>query len=237
MQRYFAKEKNNENLILYDTDIYHIKKVMRNKENDKIEVVYDKKVYLCNIDSIADFKITIIDKILENNELPISVTVAVSLVTEQKFDLIIQKLTELGVNKIIPLKTERSIVKLDNNREEKKLTRWNNILKEASEQSHRNTIPIITNIMSINDLKESSENIKLVCSLTDDSSPINNYVDRNNNNSVLVVIGPEGGITINETKLLNSYGFKNITLGKRVLRVETAAIYIASILSYIYEGE
>ena len=124
MQRYFAKEKVNNKLILYDTDIYHIKKVMRMDANDKIEVVYDKLVYLCNIDSISDFNISIISETNENNELPVFITVAVSLVTEQKFDLIIQKLTELGVSEIIPLKTERSIVKIDNNREDKKISRW-----------------------------------------------------------------------------------------------------------------
>ena len=236
MQRYFSKEKVDNNLILYDTDIYHIKKVMRMKNNDQIEVVYDKKVYLCNIDSIDNFKIRIIQELENDNELSVSVTVAIALVTEQKFDLIIQKLTELGVSKIIPLKMERSIVKIDNNREDKKITRWQNICKEASEQSHRNIVPNITNIMSIKDLEKCNEDIKLVCSLTEDSLPINNYIGKGKNQSILVVIGPEGGITQKETETLNSYGFKNITLGKRVLRVETAAIYIASIISYIYEG-
>lgn len=234
MQRYFSKEKIDDNLILYDTDIYHIKKVMRMNINDNIEVVYDKKVYLCNIDSIDDFKISIIKELEENNELPISITVAISLVTEQKFDLIIQKLTELGVNKIIPLKTERSIVKIDNKRMDKKILRWQNICKEASEQSHRNCIPIVTNVMSIKDLEDSLENIKLVCSLTNDSKSIDNYINKDTK-SVIIVIGPEGGITDKETKMLNSYGYKNITLGKRVLRVETAAIYIASVISYICE--
>lgn len=236
MQRYFAKEKDEHNLILYDTDVYHIKKVMRMNINDKIEVVYDKKVYLCNIDSIDNFNISIISENTIDNELPISITVAISLVTEQKFDLIIQKLTELGVSKIIPLKTERSIVRLDNNKEDKKITRWKSICKEASEQSHRNIIPIVTNIMSIRDLEKCEEDIKLVCSLTDDSVSLTNFINKKGQKSVLVVIGPEGGITDKETKILNSYGFKNITLGKRVLRVETAAIYVASVISYIYEG-
>lgn len=236
MQRYFAKEKVNDKLILYDTDIYHIKKVMRMNDNDKIEVVYERKVYLCNIDSISDFKISIIKDLEENNELPVFVSVAIALVTEQKFDLIIQKLTELGVSEIIPLRTERSIVKIDNNREDKKISRWQSICKEASEQSHRNIVPIVTNIKFIKELENSSYDVKLVCSLTDDSKSINNYVDNSKTNSILIVIGPEGGITDKETKELNSYGFKNLTLGKRVLRVETAAIYVGSVINYIYEG-
>ena len=236
MQRYFAKDKTSKEIILHDSDIYHIKKVMRMNIDDEIEVVYDKKIYLCNIDSLDEFSLSIVSSYENDSELPISLTVALSLVTEQKFDLILQKLTELGVTKIIPLKTERSIVRIDKERENKKIVRWNNICKEASEQSHRVIVPIVTDIMNVTELKDIDADIKLVCSLIDDSKSINNYINKNNNSSVMVVIGPEGGISNNETNLLNSYGFKNITLGKRVLRVETAAIYIASIISYIYEG-
>ena len=104
MQRYFVKEKNNQNFILENTDIHHIKKVMRCKNNDKIEIVYDKKVYLCNIDDIDSMTLSIIDSYEEDRESNIELTIAVSLVQEQKFDLILQKLTELGVNNIIPVK-------------------------------------------------------------------------------------------------------------------------------------
>ena len=147
MQRYFVKEKNNDNFILAESDIHHIKKVMRCKNNDKIEVVYSKKVYLCNIDNIDSLTLSIIDSYEEDRESNIDLTIAVSLVQEQKFDLILQKLTELGVTSIIPIKTERSIVKIDSSKEQKKKLRWETICKEASEQSHRVTIPQIHNIM------------------------------------------------------------------------------------------
>ena len=90
-------------------------------DNDKIEIVYDKKVYLCNIDDIETLELSIIDTYEEDRQSNIELIVAVSLVQEQKFDLIIQKLTELGVNKIIPVKTERSIVKIDENKKEKNI--------------------------------------------------------------------------------------------------------------------
>ena len=233
MQRYFAK---NEKLELQDTDIHHIKNVMRMSINDKIEIIYNKKIYLCLIESINPFQIKIVDNYQEERNLDIELTIAISLVTEQKFDLILQKLTELGVHKIIPLRTERSIVKITNDKVDKKIKRWNSICKEASEQSHRLDIPIITDIMTIKDLEHYNCKNKFICPLTSDSKKISTYINKENKEEMLFVIGPEGGISDNENKILTAYGFKNITLGKRVLRVETAAICIASIINYIYEG-
>lgn len=235
MQRYFVKEKNNDNFILSDSDIHHIKKVMRCKNDDKIEVVYNKTVYLCNIDNIESLTLSIIDSYEEDRESNIELTIAVSLVQEQKFDLILQKLTELGVTSIIPLKTERSIVKIDNSKEEKKKLRWETICKEASEQSHRVTIPKIHNIMNMKELLNNKKEINLICSLNDKTKPLEEYL-QNDIKNILFVIGPEGGFSKKEEEFLMENGFQATTLGKRVLRVETAAIYVASIINYVYKG-
>lgn len=235
MQRYFVKEKNNDNFILADSDIHHIKKVMRCQNNDKIEIVFEQKVYLCNIDNIDTLSLSIIDSYEENRELNINLTIAISLVQEQKFDLILQKLTELGVNSIIPLKTERSIVKIAKQKEEKKKVRWENICKEASEQSHRVTIPQIHNIMTMKELLNSKKQLNLICSLNDLTKPLEQYLN-NDIEDILFVIGPEGGFSQKEEEFLIENGFECTTLGKRVLRVETAAIYVASIINYIYKG-
>ena len=235
MQRYFVKEKNNQNFILENTDIHHIKKVMRCKNNDKIEIVYDKKVYLCNIDNIDSMTLSIIDSYEEERDSNIELTIAVALVQEQKFDLILQKLTELGVNNIIPVKTERSIVKIDKTKEEKKKIRWENICKEASEQSHRVTIPKIHNIISLKELLNQKKELNLICSLNEKTKPLEEYLMKELKN-ILFVIGPEGGFSNKEEQFLTENGFESTTLGKRVLRVETAAIYVASIINYIYKG-
>ena len=119
MQRYFAKDYKDK-LILEDSDIHHIKNVMRMKIGDTIEVVFDSKLYictLCNIDPI-ELKIDSIND--KENKLNLDITIAVALVKEQKMDLILQKLTELGVNRIIPVSMERSIVKLDDSKFSKK---------------------------------------------------------------------------------------------------------------------
>ena len=234
MQRYFVNEKNNDNFILSNSDIHHIKKVMRCKNNDKIEIVYDKKVYVCNIDEIETLTLSIIDSYEEDRESNINLTIAVSLVQEQKFDLILQKLTELGVTNIIPLKTERSIVKIDSTKEEKKKLRWETICKEASEQSHRTSIPTIEKIMTMKELISNKKDLNLICSLNDKTKSLNSYLT-NDVKEILFVIGPEGGFSPKEEEFLMDNGFKCTTLGKRVLRVETAAICVASIINYIYE--
>ena len=235
MQRYFVKEKNNEKFILSDSDIHHIKRVMRCKNNDKIEIVHDKTVYLCNIDNIENLTLSIIDNYQEDRELKVNLTIAISLVQEQKFDLILQKLTELGVSSIIPLKTERSIVKLDESKQEKKKNRWITICKEASEQSHRVTIPEVKNIMSMKELLNNKKELNLICSLNENTKPLDEYLD-NNLKDILFVIGPEGGFSKKEEEFLMENGFQATTLGKRVLRVETAAICVASIINYVYKG-
>ena len=235
MQRYFVKEKNNDNFILEETDIHHIKKVMRYKNNDKIEIVHDSKVYLCNIDDINSLTLSIIDNYNEDRESNVKLTVAVSLVQEQKFDLILQKLTELGVNCIIPIKTERSIVKLDKVKETKKKIRWQSICKEASEQSHRVSIPEVTNIMTMQELVKNKKELNLICSLNDTTKPLEYYLT-DNIKDILFVIGPEGGFSPKEEKFLIENDYLSTSLGKRVLRVETAAIYVASIINYIYKG-
>ena len=230
MQRYFVKEKNNNHFILSDSDIHHIKKVMRCQNNDKIEIVFEKKVYLCNIDNVESLTLSILDSYEEDRESNVNLTVAVSLVQEQKFDLILQKLTELGIDNIIPVKTERSIVKLDSKKEEKKT-----ICKEASEQSHRVTIPKVHDVITLKQLLNEKKELNLICSLNDNTKPLSVYLQPNIKD-ILFVIGPEGGFAKKEEEFLIENGFESTTLGKRVLRVETAAIYVASIINYIYKG-
>lgn len=228
MQRYFAK---NKNLDLYDSDVHHIKTVMRMKENDLIEVVYDQKLYLCQITNINNLKFTVLNCEEFSNNLP-KLTVAVALVKEQKFDLILQKLTELGVDRIIPINMERSIVKLDKQKESKKLLRWKMICKEASEQSKRTTIPQVDEVSTLKELINVESDLKLICS-TNESNSLKETLTNNNYNSILFVVGPEGGITPKEEQYLVESNFTKVSFGPLILRVETACIYIASIINYL----
>ncbi len=230
MQRYFAKNIKENKIILSNSDMHHIKNVMRMKENDKVEVVFNKKTYLCSLDNNLELHIeSVID---EDKELPKEIIAIIGLVKEQKMDLVLQKLTELGVSKIIPVNMERSIVKLDTKKEDKKLIRWNTICKEASEQSKRNTIPIVTNVINFKDIINVEADLKLCCSVSEKDNIISNYLSNNNYNSVCFVIGPEGGLTLKEEIYLKENNYNLVSLGSLVFRMETACIYMASILNY-----
>mgnify|MGYP000955327950 FL=1 len=231
MQRYFAVDKD---LNISDKDKHHIINVMRMKLNDKIEIVYNEKVYMCEINDISkkDVSYSVKDIIDVNNELPLKVTIAVSLVNEKKLDFILQKCTELGVYDFILVNSDRSKIKIDG-KEKKKIERWNTITKEAAEQSHRNIKPIVRDIMSINDLLKLDYDLKLICSTKENEKTIKNVLQNSTNcDRIIIVVGPEGGLTVSEEEKLEKNGFIPVTLGNLILRTETVPIYIMSLVNY-----
>ena len=230
MQRYFAVDKRDDLFILESSDLHHISNVMRMKDGDFVEVVFDKVLYKCKV--VIDNGITIIyDSILRGNDDPIDIVLIVPILKEQKMDLVLQKATELGATRIIPIITERCIVKL-NDKESKKLERWSRIVKEASEQCKRISIPIIDNVHTISDLNF-SDGVKLVCSTRENEKNIKNIMHNLNGCAKMyIVVGPEGGLSIDEENKLNDLGFVSITLGKRIMRVETVPMFVLSILNY-----
>lgn len=235
MQRYFVLEKDNNLFKIKGDDYHHIVNVMRLKINDKIEVVYNNIVYLSLIEKIENNIVyaSMIDIIESNSELSIDVTIAQALVKEDKFDLILQKGTELGVKSFIPVAMERSIVKLDQNKALNKLNRWQKICKEASEQSKRIIIPQVKAIKSINDLTKLDYDYKILCSVNEEVRTIKKVLqDIKINSKIIVVIGPEGGLTHLEEKKLIDNGYIRVSLGNRVLRTETASLFIMSLINY-----
>lgn len=228
MQRYFAENKKENKFELLDTDIKHIKKVMRMKPNDEIIVVYDNISYLCYLDN--EYEIILKEKLEETKETIPYVCLIVPILKEQKLDYIFQKGTELGVSKIILYYSERGIVK-ETDKSIKKLDRWKTILKEASEQSHRNTIPEIE-IMTLKEIINLN-GINIVCSTREKTITIKNVLKSNKKcGRINVLMGPEGGISNNEEELLLENKFIPVTLGSRILRVETVPLFIMSIVNY-----
>lgn len=234
MQRYFAKSKEDKNFILEDSDIHHIKNVMRMQEGSKIEVVYENELFICCIDNVKnDIKVSTIEKLENENDNFIKVNLIVPLLKEQKMDFILQKATELGVDTITPVLLNRSIIKVKDGID-KKILRWNKIVKEASEQSKRVTVPKIENVKKIEELKN-LEGLNLVCSTQEKTKNIKNIVKNNKNyDKMNVVIGPEGGLEEVEEDTLVSYGFNRVSLGNRIMRVETVPLFIMSVINYEY---
>lgn len=235
MQRYFSNKKIDDTFELSSDDFYHIKTVMRLKANDKIEVVYQKQTYLCCLENVNEvLKVRQLDIMDEGVQSIPELVLCIPLLKEAKMDLIIQKATELGVSKIIPIKLARSLIKLDENKLDKKLERWNKIAKEASEQSKRITIPEVTNLKSIDEL-EKIEALKLVCSTIAKENNLPFLLQSHHAcDRILVVVGPEGGLTSEEEKRLINTGFNPVRLGNNIMRVETVPIFFLSVINYEY---
>lgn len=234
MQRYFV---DNKEFKLNQNDIHHIRTVMRMNVGDLIEVVCDGRLHICEITEISkdNVLIKLVDEKDDNNELSKQITIAFSITKEDKIDLILQKCTELGIKEFIPIEMSRCNVKIDSSKIEKKLDRWNLICKEASEQSKRNIIPKVNKIHKLKDLINLDYDLKIVCSVNQDVINIKNVLHNNTKcDKIIFVIGPEGGISSEEEKYLEDNNFIRTSLGKRVLRTETAPIMVASVLNYEY---
>lgn len=231
MQRYFSFDKE---LTLTQNDKHHIINVMRMKKGDKIVIVYDKVNYLCEITEISkkDVFTKKIGEIEENNELSKKLILAFSLVNETKTDLILQKGCELGVSEFIPIITERCKVKL-NNKENKKIERWKKIIKEAAEQSHRNILPDLNKILTIDELCKLPFDLKILCSTKEKEKNIKNVLQNSTKcDTIIIVVGPEGGISDLEEERLNKNGYISTSLGSTILRTETAPIFAVSAIRY-----
>ncbi len=241
MQRYFINEELNKNISIVDKDIiHHLRNVMRNKIGDQIGLIYDSNSSIYIIKEISDNEVNVelISENLNNPELKINIDVATPFLKKDNFELAISKMTECGVNKIIPTNFIRNVVKVDN-KWEKKLKRYQDIVKSAAMQSQRNKIPSITDIHKLKDINYDAYDLIITCYENEDNKKIsdlkNNILDSKN---ILVVIGPEGGLDKTEIEFLDSIEHNNIvTLGNRILRSETAQIVSVFYLSMVIEGE
>lgn len=232
MQRYFSIGKDDNGYLLRGDDAYHIKKVMRMKIGDLIEVVDNKITYICKINSFEPLKVEIVKKLEEDNESKIKITLVQSLVNEQKMDYILQKCTELGVSSFYAYKASNSVIK-ENDKSNKKIIRWQRIVKESAEQSKRNIIPEVVDIIGINELIKLKADVKLLLTVNEKSKMLKNVLQQFKScDTMIIVVGPEGGFTNMEEKILVDNGFISVSIGKTVLRTETAGVATLSMTNY-----
>lgn len=239
MQRYFTTKKN-EKMILEDGDFHHIKDVMRIKSGEQIICVCENKTFLCNIiyDN-KEYEINIIKEINNKTELKKKVVLYQALIRNENLDLVIQKACELGATDFYPTIFNRNVVKITDDKKENKLNRFRKIAKEAAEQSHRESLMEIHDFIDVNDIKKDKDELALLAYENNNDvyileKSLNNI---NDYNKISIVIGPEGGIDNSEVNNLMNKGFINVSLGKRILRSETAAMFSLSLISFYLEGK
>ena len=232
MQRYFSNIIENSEYVLSSDDSYHIRKVMRMNLGDKIEIVDNKRVYICEIDSLNPVKAKVVYELDERHENEKNIILVQSLVNENKMDFVLQKGCELGVNEFYAFKAHNSVIK-ENDKSEKKIIRWQKIVKEASEQSKRNIIPKVNKIVDIKGLCEIKADVKLLLTVNELTKNIKKVLnDLKKYDTMIIVVGPEGGFTPNEEEILMENGFISTSLGSRVLRSETAGMVAISMINY-----
>lgn len=223
------------------SDVNHIKNVLRKKSGDIISVVSEGIEYKTEITNLDTESIScrILEKIENIEKNAPKLTIFQGLAKADKIEYIIQKCTELGVYEIVPVEMKRCVVKLDQKDKKRKLERWQKIAEVASKQSLRNDILKVDRILNINQVCECFEDYDYVIMAYEKEE--NNFlkdvlkkVDIENP-KIAVIIGPEGGIDDDETVKIIESGATSVSLGKRILRTETAPVVISAIVMYELE--
>lgn len=248
MRKFFVESNqvNNNRIQIIGEDVNHIKNVLRLEIGEQIKIC-DKKTstnYISEISEITNKYVNCnILEIAENEaEGNVELHIFQGLPKADKMELIIQKGTELGVSEFIPVSFKRSIVKLSGKDEDKKIDRWNKIAEVAAKQSGRDRVPKVRNIENIKNVcNEINEyDIVLVAYELEEKNYIKNELLELKNKSesykIAVIIGPEGGIEQEEVDVMRENGAKVISLGKRILRTETVALQVSSIIMYELEN-
>lgn len=250
MSKFFVRDEQIKNDIIkiQGQDVNHIKNVLRKKVGDEIIICNSDKeyTYLCDITKIEKESIECnIVRGLEDFKSNIKVTIMQGLPKKDKMDLVIQKSVELGCYDIQPVDMERCIVKYDEKDKKKKIERWQKVSEVAAKQCDRNFIPKVNNIMKLKNIcnllseydivilaYEKEEKIKLKEAL---KMIKEKYGE--NEIKIAVIIGPEGGISLKEVEMIKENdNVVTVTLGKRILRTETVALNILSIIMYELDG-
>lgn len=246
MQKFFVKTNQIENkkITIIGTDVNHIANVLRMKQGEKI-LIGDKetlKKYIVKIEEIKKEEIiTSIEEILDIQvESNVKIDLYQGLPKADKMELIIQKTTEIGIENIIPIDMVRCVVKLEEKEAKKKIERWQKIAETAAKQSKRDKVPQIKNKVKLKQILEKIKEYDMFlvayeeetkCMLKQELKKIENK----ENYKIGILVGPEGGIDAKEIEILKESGAKIISLGKRILRTETAPITMVSNILYELE--
>ncbi len=244
MHRFFLKQEQirNNHVFFNPEESKQIKNVLRLSTKDRLLVLDNQRnIYTVEISNSNNkaLKGNIIEKKYQKPDSKFNLSLGQALTKGSKIDFIIQKATELGVENITFIETERSIVKHKNVQAKDKLKRWEKIAKEAAEQSHRLTIPTVSCFRNLEEFCQSNKNAQLKLIFWEEEKGkklrdcLKNAIDISH---LSILIGPEGGFSSKEIELTRNFGFIPVGLGSIILKTETAVMSILSIIQYV-KGE
>ena len=232
-----------DRIVITGEDVNHIKNVLRMKIGEEIAVSngVDGREYRCEVAQLLPDEVVCKLRFIKENdvELPAQVYLFQGLPKADKMELIIQKAVELGAYSVIPVATRRSIVKLDDKKAAAKQNRWQGIAEAAAKQSKRKIIPKIEKVMSFAEALEMAKELEvrlIPYELAEDMSHTKEIIERiREGQKIAIFIGPEGGFDETEIALASEVDVEPITLGKRILRTETAGMTVLAWLMYHLE--
>lgn len=241
MSRFFVENENvlEDSVLITGEDVQHIRKVLRMRPGDIFTACnMDGTIFECEITEIDEkiVKSRILSSGKSETEAPIKVTLFQGVPKGDKMELIIQKSVELGVHSIVPVKTERTVVRFDNQKdEEKKQLRWQKIAIEAAKQCNRSVLPEVYKPADFNSalIMAREYDLVLVPYENESTQGIKKVLKENRDvKTIAVFIGPEGGFAEEEINKCIELNYFSVSLGKRILRTETAGFTVLSILMY-----
>jgi len=244
MYQFFVEPERigSEQALITGPDVNHIRNVLRMKPGEAVRIsdgsgsCYDGIIDTLQNDEIV---VRLSGEKIESTELPVETVLFQGLPKSDKMELIIQKNTELGISAIVPVSTSRAVVKLDEKKADSKVKRWNGIAEAAAKQSKRTLIPQIRPVMSFKQalIEASAFDIKLMPYENAEGMAFTRKCisEIKPGARVAIFIGPEGGFSEEEVEAASEAGFVPITLGRRILRTETAGMSVLSMLVYALE--
>ena len=245
MQHFFVTpDQVKDDLIFVEgSDVNHMKNVLRMRIGEEVTISDgNNRQYLCEIRAYEQEEavLHILEETSTDTELPSKIYLFQGLPKQDKMVLIVQKCVELGCFEIIPVATKRCVVKLDDKKAKKKIERWQQIAESAAKQAGRGVIPEICDVMSFKEALKYAKNLDVVLipyELAEGMKETKQIISEiQPGKSVGIFIGPEGGFEREEVEAAIGEGAKAITLGKRILRTETAGLTTLSVLMFHLEG-
>ena len=250
MDRFFVEPEHlnldDKTLYIDGEDVKHISKVLRYGQGDEIEVCDSNgHEYICRIESVDKTRIdlSIVDEVDINRESRIRISLYQGVPKSTKMDIILQKLTEAGVDEIVLVNTKRSVVNIKGDKADKKFDRWERIIYEAAKQCKRGIIPKLRGILTFKEALEDMEKNDInICPYEGEKSlgikealqtgQVKRILENKDEVRVGIFIGPEGGFAEEENEMVKAAGISSVTMGPRIFRTETASIVATAITLY-----